>query len=126
MKKLKEFNNNLKIKMQEWATTKTTLYAAMLAVVSFTIISILFSLLCLVVTGMPGALDSTLTSEWFGFWTMVVGTGGTISVFKLFNIKKPKTPHIKIEVGEEKPASSGRKKKEKEENINGDLNGSKG
>ena len=63
MKKLKEFNNNLKIKMQEWATTKTTLYAAMLAVVSFTIISILFSLLCLVITGMPGALDSTLTSE---------------------------------------------------------------
>ena len=63
MKKLKEFNNNLKIKIQEWTTTKTTLYAAMLAVVSFTIISILFSLLCLVVTGMPGSLDSTLTSE---------------------------------------------------------------
>ena len=57
---------------------------------------------------------------------MVVGTGGTISIFKLFNIKKPKTPHIKIEVGEEKPDSSGRKKKEKEENIDGDLDGRKG
>ena len=57
---------------------------------------------------------------------MVVGTGGTISVFKLFNIKKPKTPHIKIEVGEEKPTSSGRTKKEKEENIDGNLDGSKG
>ena len=57
---------------------------------------------------------------------MVVGTGGTISVFKLFNIKKPKTPHIKIEVGEENPASNGRKKKEKEENIDGDLDGRKG
>ena len=57
---------------------------------------------------------------------MVVGTGGTISVFKLFNIKKPKTPHVKIEVGEEKLASSGHKKKEKEENIDGDLDGSKG
>ena len=123
MKKLKEFNNNLKIKMQEWATTKTTLYAAMLAVVSFTIISILFSLLCLVVTGMPGALDSALTSEWFGFWTMVVGTGGTSSVFKLYKIKKPKTPHVKIEVGEVKPASNGRKKKEKEEKNDGDFDG---
>ena len=57
---------------------------------------------------------------------MVVGTGGTISVFKLFNIKKPKTPHIKIEVGEENPASNERKKKEKEENIDGDLDGRKG
>ena len=57
---------------------------------------------------------------------MVVGTGGTISVFKLFNIKKPKMPHIKIEVGEEKSASSGHKKKEKEEDIDEDLDGSRG
>lgn len=88
--------------LKEWTTTKTSLYAAMLAVVIFTIISVGFNVFSLVTTGMASYLDPTLTGEWFNFWVVVVGGGGTVSIFKMFNTDKPKkAPKIKLSINDD-------------------------
>lgn len=72
----------LQKKIKNWATTKTTLYIAIIAVVIYTIIGCLFTILKTEM-GVAVAFDATMTSEWFSFWKWVVVSGGTISTVKI-------------------------------------------
>lgn len=68
--------------VKRWKTRKTVLYTAIVMCVLYTACNCLFGMFN-TQYGMVFSFDSTLTTEWFGFWKWVVISGGSITVAKV-------------------------------------------